>query len=124
MKIIFTLIFSLYAIIVSGQEKDKSQQPITATFSGQVSLTTDGKGLFFNMGGPGLKMEITPKIAVSVNMFPSLRYEYSSTDADIKPFLGTGLQIYFKRFIVAAPFYYLPNTKNWVVTAGIGWKLK
>lgn len=122
MKAIFLTLLSILAFSTFAQ--DKAKPSIKPTLSGQLAVSTNGKDIFANMGGPGLKLEITPKIAVSANMFPSLRYQKSTDDADIKPFLGAGFQVYFKKFIVLMPVYYVPTSKQWTVTGGIGWKFK
>ena len=88
-------------------------------------MTTDGKGVFFNMGGPNVKFNFS-KLSVAINMMPSLRFQEDKVKSLVTPMLGVGPQLYFlkdKRFILSFPAYYNTGTNKWTFTAGLGFSL-
>jgi len=95
---------------------------ISATITGSAVVSTDGKSVFFNMGGPGIRVAKKDWMA-SINLLPSLRFFEDQPRPFVTPILGTGVFIGYKRFIVAVPLYYLSARSEWIVTAGIGVKL-
>jgi hypothetical protein len=117
-----SLVFLLCTIIIgniSAQESTKFEW----AFDGQISATTDSKGVFVNFGGPGLKLK-TKFINVSLNMMPSLRFQEDGTKPFVTPILGGGPQLYFlkkKKLILSFPAYYYSSTQKWVFTTGLGY---
>jgi hypothetical protein len=90
---------------------------------GQVAVTTSVEGFYLNFGGPCIKYSFR-KIAFSIGMMPSLRFEQDKPRPYVTPILGGGLQVYFlknKRFIASFPCYYISTKTSWRVTAGIGY---
>ena len=92
---------------------------------GQLAVSTDGKGVFFNMGGPNIKF-VYPKFSFAINMMPSLRFQEDKVKSFVTPMLGFGPQFYFlkdKRFLVSFPAYYNTGNSKWTFTAGLGYVL-
>ena len=117
--LVFCLMFT--TISAFSQEEQKSSLNI----EGQIAATTNGKDLFFNIGGPTLKFNF-PKIAFAWTFMPSLRLHEVKGTAQVTPILGTGIQIYGwkdKRFILSVPFYYLASNNTWIGTIGVGYVL-
>jgi hypothetical protein len=95
------------------------------TVEGQVAVTTSGEGVYLNFGGPCMKYSFK-KIAFSIGMLPSLRFEQDKPRHFVTPILGAGLQVYFlkdRRFIASFPCYYISTKTTWKVTAGLGYLL-
>ena len=117
-----SLVFLLCTIIIgniSAQESTKFEWG----FEGQISATTDSKGVFVNFGGPGLKLK-TKFINVSFNMMPSLRFQEDGAKPFVTPILGGGPQLNFlkkKKLILSFPAYYYSSTQKWVFTTGLGY---
>jgi len=120
--------FSTYILIVLITLSDLLAQTEKKTqfgIEGQIAATTNGEGLFINIGGPALKF-VFSKFAVSVNMVPSLRIQEEKPKSMITPLLGVGIQIYLlknKRFVVCLPAYYYSSKNIWTLTAGVGYVL-
>ena len=117
--LVFCLMFTL--ISAFSQEEQKS----SLNMEGQITATTNGKDLFFNLGGPTLKFNY-PKFAFAWTFMPSFRFHDVKGSIQVAPILGTGLQVYSlkdKRFIVSLPFYYLASNNTWIGTIGVGYVL-
>lgn len=111
-------VFFLSAFICNAQTEKK----VTASFTGAFMISTDGKSVFYNMGGPSVKVA-HKKWSASLNMFPSLRFFDVNGTININPILGTGITIGYKRWMIGFPCYYLADKKIWVLTAGAGVRL-
>jgi hypothetical protein len=106
---------------ISAQAQSKTQFAI----EGQIAATTNGKGLFLNIGGPALKF-IFSKFGISINMVPSIRIQEEEPKSIVTPLLGVGIQLFFlknKRFIICLPGYYYSSKNTWTLTAGIGYTI-
>ncbi len=111
----------IFSRLVFSQEEQKASFNI----EGQIAFTTDGIGLFTNMGGPNLKFNFS-KFSLAINMMPSLRFQEDKVKSFVTPMLGVGPQIYFlkdKRFVLSFPAYYNTNTNKWTYTAGVAYVL-
>jgi hypothetical protein len=107
-----------------AQPGNDSKKP-SFTVEGQVAVTTNGEAIYLNFGGPCMKYSFK-KIAFSLGMIPSLRFEQDKPRPYITPMLGAGLQVYFfkdRRFIASFPCYYISTKTSWRVTAGFGYLL-
>ena len=100
----------------------QSDTKISASLAGSVMVSTDGKSVFYNMGGPSVKLTYK-KWSGSVNMFPSIRFFDVKGTINVNPILGTGITIGYKRWMIGFPCYYLADKKIWVLTAGAGVRL-
>ena len=92
---------------------------------GQIAATTNGEAVFLNMGGPALKFSFS-KIAASLSMIPSLKFQADKPKPVLTPLLGVGLQFYFlkdKRIVLSLPCYYYATRNIWTLTAGVGYVL-
>lgn len=130
---IFLTLFLLFLLNNLAHAQDKpAEKPIenkaiTWTMGGQITLATDFKeNIFLNFAGPGLKLSDKSKKspwAVSINMFPSMRWNTDEKDGNkvFSPNLGTGFQIFYKKVVVSMPAYYLANKNVWVGTLGLGY---
>jgi hypothetical protein len=122
MKYIYLLILSLIMnCLVFSQDEPKASLNI----EGQVAISTDGKGVFVNMGGPNIKFNFS-KFIFAINMMPSLRFQQDKVKSFVTPILGFGPQLYLlkdKRFVLSFPSYYNAYTNKWIFTAGVGYIL-
>jgi hypothetical protein len=112
------MLFSAFTLLIA-QVKSGLQ------LEGQIAAATNGQALFINMGGPALKF-IFPKIAFSINMVPSLKFEEDKPKPIVVPLLGVGVQFYFlkdRRFVLSLPCYYYASRNIWTMAAGIGYVL-
>lgn len=117
---ILTIIF-LPIFLAFSQEKSK----ISLGFEGQLSVASDGKGVFTNFGGPGLKLK-TQAFNLSFLMMPSLRFQNDDPKPFVIPVLGVGPQLQVlksKRLIFTFPAYYFVIEKKWTFAAGLGYVL-
>ena len=92
---------------------------------GQVAVTSDGRGVFTNFGGPGLKFHFNP-FTLSFQMMPSLRFQNEVGRPLVTPMLGVGPQLYLlknKRLVLSFPSYYTASDHTWTFTAGLGYVL-
>jgi hypothetical protein len=118
--LICTVVSSLFSVV--GQIEQANAK---FNFEGQVAATTDGKGVFFNMGGPNVKFNFS-KFSVAINMMPTLRFQEDKVKSVVTPMLGFGPQFYFlkdKRFLLSFPSYYNTGNNQWTFTAGLGYVL-
>lgn len=123
MKKIIILLAVFFSTSLFSQSKEGSTTSFN--FEGQVAVTSNGKGVWYNMGGPNIKFSL-PKIALSIGMFPSLKFQEDAPRPVVIPILGVGPQLHFfkqKRFLLSFPFYYLASHNSWEFTAGIGYVL-
>ena len=121
--IVRILLFAFSFLFLSVEQVSaQKKEVVSASITGAAIVSTDGKSVFFNMGGPGIKVAKKDWMA-SINLLPSLRFFEDNPRPFVTPILGTGVCIGYKRFILAVPFYYLSAKAEWIVTAGIGVKL-
>ena len=126
---IFSTLFLYFLLTNFIQAQDAPVQPqaINWTLGGQITLSSDFKqNVFLNFAGPGLKFSDKSKKspwAVSINMFPSMRYNTQEKDGNkiFTPLLGTGFQVFYKKFVVSIPAYYLASQNIWIGTLGLGY---
>lgn len=118
-----------YILIILFVHVSKAQTETKAVplfnIEGQLAITTNGKALWYNMGGPSIKFNFK-KVSFSLGMFPSLKFEQDESHPIVVPILGVGLQLYFlnnKRFVMSFPCYYLAAKNSWELTGGIGYVL-
>ena len=112
-------------LISSSYLYSQEELKTSLNIEGQFAISTDGKGVFVNMGGPNIKFSFS-KFNVALNMFPSLRFQEDKVKSFVTPMLGFGPQIYFlkdKRVLLAFPTYYNTAANKWTFTAGIGYVL-
>jgi hypothetical protein len=117
-RYILPILLCFFSLSSSAQSKPSTE----VSFAGAVMISTDGKSVFYNMGGPSVKLTYK-KWSGSVNMFPSLRFFDVKGTITINPILGTGITIGYKRWMIGFPCYYLADKKIWVLTAGAGVRL-
>jgi hypothetical protein len=128
LKIFSTLLLCLLlADFAQAQDKPAQPQAVNWTIGGQITLSSDFKeNIFLNFAGPGVKLSDKSKKspwAVSINMFPSLRYNTAEKDGNkvVTPILGVGFQVFYKKLVVSMPCYYLNAQNIWVGTLGLGY---
>ncbi len=112
------LIMSTSLLSVGQVSDSKGDGKLTIAITGQLMVSGNKDNLFFNMGGGGLTLKIKSS-ALSVNFFPSLRYNFDTEK--VTPNLGFGPQWYFKnKLIIGLPLYYLEGA--WKASFGVGYK--
>ena len=92
---------------------------------GQVAVTSNGKAIWYYMGGPAIKFNFS-KFSLSIGMFPSLKFEDDEPRPIVVPILGVGPQLHFlkhKRLLLSFPCYYIAARNAWEITGGIGYVL-
>lgn len=122
-KIIGIIVLCCFVHMAISQTGNNTETLLN--IEGQIALTTNGKAIWYNMGGPSLKFSFK-KLVFSISMFPSLKFEKDATHPVVMPILGIGPQIYFfknKRFILTFPYYYIASRNIWELTGGIGYVL-
>lgn len=90
---------------------------------GQVALTTNGRGVFLNFGGPGVKFF---QGLLGINLMPTLRFQREEPKSFVTPLLGFGPQLFLlkeKKMILSIPFYYNASNNKWTMSAGLGYIL-
>ena len=110
-------------LLTAAHLSAQTAKPYEFNMEGQLVAVTDGKGIFLNAGGPGLKFHFR-YFAVSLNMMPSLRFEKEDHKPLVTPMLGCGPQLYFlkeRRLVFSFPCYYNQSSRVWTYTAGIGY---
>lgn len=120
----FTLILALlFGLNTYSQTESKSEDRFQWSFEGQFVAATDGRGMYTNFGGPGLKWNFK-YFSIGFNMMPSLRFENQPKTPLVTPILGTGPQLYLlknRRLIISVPMYYIASRQMWTFTGGIGY---
>ncbi len=126
-KIIISFLCVLFSNFVQAQDKPNEIKAVNWTIGGQITLSSDFKdNIFLNFAGPGLKLSDKSKKnpwALSINMFPSMRCNMQEKDSNkiFTPILGTGFQVFYKKFVISMPAYYLASQNIWVGTLGVGY---
>lgn len=120
----FTILFALlFGVKSYSQSEIKAADRFQWSFEGQFVAATDGRGMYTNFGGPGVKWNFK-HFSIGFNMMPSLRFENQPNTPLITPILGTGPQLYLlknRRLIISAPMYYIANRQMWTFNGGIGY---
>lgn len=117
------IVFILFAHMNLAQTEIKNEPSLN--LEGQVAVSTNGKAMWYNMGGPAIKFNFK-RIAFGIGMFPSLKFQQDEPRPIMMPILGVGPQFYFlknRRFVLSFPCYYLSAHNSWELTAGIGYVL-
>lgn len=118
-KYVIAAAIALAGLTAAGQE---AKSNFNVGLEGQVAVTTNGKSVFANMGGPCLKLSLR-QAALGLSMFPSLKFEQDGSRSVVTPILGVGPQLYLfgKRLVLSFPCYYYAAKNVWVGTAGLGY---
>ena len=126
MRRAISIIVVFQIFLAPGLFSQSGSKPRTAfNLEGQVAATSNGKAVWYNMGGPSVKFNFS-KIGFGIGMFPSLKFEDDGPRPIVVPILGVGPQIYFlkdKRMILSFPCYYIATRNSWEITGGIGYVL-
>ena len=118
-----TVIITLFIIFCSVIFAQVDKQRFNMNLEGQLMATANTEALYINMGGPAIKVIFT-RFSISINMYPSFKFEIPVSKLIVTPQLGLGPQLNFlkdKRFVIAFPCYYQASKSTWTVTAGIGY---
>ena len=119
------ILFLLIVLSFSVFSQTETMPKAAFNLEGQIAATSNGKAVWYNMGGPSIKFNFK-KIGFGIGMFPSLKFEDDNPRPIVIPILGVGPQIYFlkhKRAILSFPCYYIAARNSWELTAGIGYVL-
>lgn len=124
-----SIVQSIYVITIiaffnnlNAQEPSAAATP-TVVIEGQVALTTNGKGVYLNLGGPGVRFTFA-NFALGFNLMPTLRFQKEEPKSFVTPLLGFGPQLYLpksKRLVLSLPLYYNTTKNRWLLTAGLGY---
>lgn len=117
----------LFAQTPQTETKTPEKNAIKFDCSGMIVVAKDSKSnLFLTFGGPGLKLSFGKNVALTVGMYPSLKYNYEfSETVDKTPLatiLGTGVQLSYKHITGGCMFYSIRNL--WFAAPAIGYKFK
>lgn len=124
MKLVIKYVWFIF-FIQSGYSQTETKPEPSLNMEGQFAVTTNGKAIWYNMGGPSVKFGFK-NVAFGVSMFPSLKFEKDDPRPIVVPILGVGPQIYFlknKRFVISFPCYYIASRNSWEITGGLGYVL-
>ncbi|MBI5857713.1 MAG: hypothetical protein HZB42_08680 [Sphingobacteriales bacterium] len=83
-------------------------------------MATDFHSVYTMYGGPAIKFSFSKNLYASISMYPSLRWKNDPVKSTALPMLGAGIQIGYKSFILALPFYYISSENKWKAAPGIG----
>jgi hypothetical protein len=118
-------LLSYLLILISYCSYNQEKNGISIGLEGQLAFATDGRGIFTNFGGPGIKLK-TKAFNLSFLMMPSLRFQNDDPKPFVIPVLGVGPQFNVlknKRLILTFPAYYYVLEKRWTLAAGLGYVL-
>jgi hypothetical protein len=121
-KFLKHLMIIIISLIICNESIAQKTSNVSASITGSAMITTDGVSVFYNMGGPGIKIT-KDKWMVGISMLPSLRYFKDDPRPIITPILGGGVSIGYKRLMIGFPLYYIAAKAQWIVSAGLGVKL-
>jgi hypothetical protein len=113
-----SILFSIICLTGFSQ----STKTFSTSITGSAMLSTDGKSVFFNMGGPGIKLS-AKNWSTSISMIPSLRFFEDDPRPIVTPLLGVGLNVSYKRWVLGFPCYYLASKSMWILSVGAGVRL-
>lgn len=116
----YTFILLFISSVYSQTENNEKTQ---LNFEGQIAVSTNGKAIWYNMGGPTFKLSFD-NFALGLSFMPSLKIEQDSPRPLLFPILGAGPQLYLfkkKRIVLSFPFYYIATKNTWEFTGGIGY---
>jgi hypothetical protein len=121
-KFIKHLMIITILLIICSESIAQKRSNVSASITGSAMVSTDGTSVFYNMGGPGIKIT-KDKWMAGISMLPSLRYFKDDPRPIITPILGGGVSIGYKRLMIGFPLYYIAAKAQWIVSAGLGVKL-
>ena len=93
-----------------------------AGFSGMLMAATDGRSVYVNLGGPGVKWS-KEEWSAGVYMLPTLRLRDDKPRPLVTPTLGAGVIIGYCKLLFGIPVYYSAADLKWKVAFGLGVKL-
>lgn len=115
------LIYTLSLFAQNGQPDTvviKKKEKFKIALEGMVAVSFGNNVVAFNVGGPSLKLKLSPKLGIGVGAFPSLYIAHGK----VEPKLGLAPRLDYGNFILIVPGYYLSKTEKWVWTVGAGYK--
>ncbi|WP_346317906.1 hypothetical protein [Chitinophaga sp. YIM B06452] len=96
----------------------KKQRPFTAGLEGAAAVTVGNNIVSVNVGGPCLRLRLTPKWAVGVAAVPSLFI----FNGKAEPKLGLTPRLDYGKWQLQTPGFYMAKTDKWAWTFGLGYK--
>lgn len=126
------LLFSIVCAAFAQDDKNKTDQQEDKTvkavgFSSQFLISTDFKGVYFNMVGGQIRYT-NGDFAASIAIMPTLRFhkdEHEDPDDDVRPFVtpgfSVGLLFIHKRLMLGFPVSYSYDSR-WHPTMGFGYR--
>lgn len=127
-KLLFVFIFfvlsfgqSLYS---QKAPETKPKTSFSVGFSGHVMLSAgfDGKSLFYNMGGPHLKLSLSNKVALSGIILPTLQVSISDFRPLVSPTVGSGFLFSYDRYSLIAAAFWQVKRQEWQPALGLGYR--
>ncbi len=127
--IVVSLVFAQH--LFSQEVKKEEPKKVEFKTIGSINISADTKqSLYLNFGGPNLNFNFG-KFGVAYGFFPTLKFFYGDvndvtnayrTKTTATLILGTGVTLYYKKFDVVLPMYYLPANNVWLISGGVGYK--
>jgi len=118
---IITLLFAL-ACSMAAKAQDNTAVALPAAFEikfeGILAVSYGSDTFGINVGGPSLKLKVSPNFKVGVGAFPSLII----MDKKALPRLGVSPIIEYKRWMLITPYYGYDNNNRQIWTFGGGYK--
>lgn len=96
----------------------KKQRAFTAGLEGAAAVSVGNQIVSVNVGGPNLRLKLSPKWAVGVCAVPSL-FIYKGK---AEPKLGLAPRVDYGKWLLQAPGFYMAKTEKWAWTFGLGYK--
>lgn len=120
MKLLIFVVLFVQNIVAQSNEEVKLSYNLSPS---QVNLLTNNHASYIALSGPGMILSNT-KTEFIVRFLASLRFdlkrELSKPNESIRPLMGLGTQIRFKKIIFTPAAFYFYNNK-WEYAAGIGY---
>ncbi|CCG53608.1 Hypothetical protein precursor [Flavobacterium indicum GPTSA100-9 = DSM 17447] len=120
------LIILLFSVSLNVFAQEKNTQKTSFNFlSNQISILANNNATFLTMGGPGITYTNT-KTEISLRFLASLRFDLEKNltkpNESIRPLMGFGTQIRYKKIVITPAAFYFYNNK-WEYATGFGFLL-
>jgi hypothetical protein len=119
---LFTCLFYASSSFAQSSNSDttvvKKKERFKVGLEGIAAVSFGNDVVAINVGGPALKLKLSPKWGIGVGAFPSLYISHGK----VEPKLGLAPRVDYGNFILIVPGYYISKTEKWIWTVGAGYK--
>lgn len=119
---LFICLFYTVSLFAQNSQPDtivvKKKERFKIGLEGIAAVSFGNNVVAINVGGPSLKLKLSPKWGIGVGAVPSLYISHGKAE----PKLGLAPRVDYGNFILVVPGFYVAKTEKWVWTVGIGYK--